>query len=328
MIRIDLITGFLGSGKTTFIHRYVSHLIEQGYKTAVLENDYGAVNIDMLLLNDLEQKGCELEMIAGSCDYDCHVRRFRTKLISMAMRGFDWVVVEPSGIFDADEFFDLLHEEPIDRWYEAGSVIGIVDAGLPEELSRESEYFLVSQLANAGALVISRTQEYPPERVEATIRHINRAFREFRCARTISPDEVLTKDWTALENGDYEKLMDAGIVPADHIKLQVQDENGFMSLYFLNIPIPAADLRETARELLHDAGRYGRVIRIKGFHLEDGKWYELNAAHNELTLRECAAGQEVLLVIGEGLRQDAVAERVIPPEMKDSVWHNGQVYKG
>ena len=48
----------------------------------------------------------------------------------MAMCGYDRVIVEPSGIYDVDEFFDGLREEPLDRWYEIGSVITIVDAGL------------------------------------------------------------------------------------------------------------------------------------------------------------------------------------------------------
>ena len=52
----------------------------------------------------------------------------RTKLISMAMRGFERVIVEPSGIFDVDEFFDVLRDEPLDRWYQLGNVIAIVDA--------------------------------------------------------------------------------------------------------------------------------------------------------------------------------------------------------
>lgn len=46
-----------------------------------MENDYGAVNVDMMLLKDLEGEKCELEMIAGGCDADCHRRRFRTKLL-------------------------------------------------------------------------------------------------------------------------------------------------------------------------------------------------------------------------------------------------------
>ena len=102
MVKIDLITGFLGSGKTTFIKKYAKYLIDQGENIGILENDYGAVNVDMMLLKDLEGENCELEMIAGGCDADCHKRRFRTKLIAMGMCGYDRVIVEPSGIYDVD----------------------------------------------------------------------------------------------------------------------------------------------------------------------------------------------------------------------------------
>ena len=63
MIKIDLITGFLGAGKTTFIKKYASYLMKQGRKIGILENDFGAVNVDMLLLQDLEGDNCSLEMI-------------------------------------------------------------------------------------------------------------------------------------------------------------------------------------------------------------------------------------------------------------------------
>ena len=42
MITIDLITGFLGAGKTTFIRKYATHLMEQGLNIGILENDHGA----------------------------------------------------------------------------------------------------------------------------------------------------------------------------------------------------------------------------------------------------------------------------------------------
>ena len=47
MVKIDLITGFLGSGKTTFIKKYAKYLIDQGLNIGILENDFGAVNVDM-----------------------------------------------------------------------------------------------------------------------------------------------------------------------------------------------------------------------------------------------------------------------------------------
>ena len=45
MVKIDLITGFLGSGKTTFIKKYAKYLIDSGKNIGILENDYGAVNV-------------------------------------------------------------------------------------------------------------------------------------------------------------------------------------------------------------------------------------------------------------------------------------------
>ena len=46
MVKIDLITGFLGSGKTTFIKKYAKYLIDQGLNIGILENDFGAVNAE------------------------------------------------------------------------------------------------------------------------------------------------------------------------------------------------------------------------------------------------------------------------------------------
>ncbi|MCI6795160.1 MAG: GTPase (G3E family), partial [Lachnospiraceae bacterium] len=54
MIKTDLITGFLGSGKTTFIRGYASYLLRQNQRIAILENDYGAINVDMMMLKDLQ----------------------------------------------------------------------------------------------------------------------------------------------------------------------------------------------------------------------------------------------------------------------------------
>jgi len=177
MVKIDLITGFLGSGKTTFIKKYAKYLIDNGVNIGILENDYGAVNVDMMLLKDLEGENCELEMIAGGCDAECHRRRFRTKLIAMGMCGYDRVIVEPSGIYDVDEFFDVLRDDPIDRWYEIGNVITVVDAKLEPELSDQADYLLASEAANAGCIVLSRSQEAEDEEIENTVAHLNHAVQ-------------------------------------------------------------------------------------------------------------------------------------------------------
>ena len=66
MVKADLITGFLGSGKTTFIRNYVQALLETGERICILENDYGAVNVDMMLLEELAGENCELEMVSAT----------------------------------------------------------------------------------------------------------------------------------------------------------------------------------------------------------------------------------------------------------------------
>ena len=167
MVQVNLITGFLGAGKTTFLRRYVRYLVQQGHKVCILENDFGAVNVDAMLVQEVLGPGCDVETISGGCDCDTHQRRMRTKLIAMAMRGFDRVVVEPSGIFDVDEFFDILRDDPLDRWYQLGSVIAIVDALLPETLSPQAEYLLASETMNAGRVLLSRAQLAAPAQCAA-----------------------------------------------------------------------------------------------------------------------------------------------------------------
>ena len=163
MTKVDLITGFLGSGKTTFIKEYVRYLLDKGEKVGIIENDYGAINVDMLLLDSEFGDECRMEMVVAA-DPDCHRRRFKTKLIAMGMESekLDRVIVEPSGIYDVDEFFDILYEEPLDRFYEIGNVIAIVDSGLSDDLSKESDYLLVSQIAEAGMVVFSKVTSEAP----------------------------------------------------------------------------------------------------------------------------------------------------------------------
>lgn len=306
MIKIDLITGFLGAGKTTFIKKYAKYIVDRGGRVAILENDFGAVNVDMLLLQDMLGEGCDMEMIAGGCDKDTHKRRLKTKLISMGMRGFQRVLIEPSGIFDVDEFFDVLHEEPLDSWYEIGNVIAIVDAKLSHGLSEEAEYLLASQVANAGRIVLSRRQEATEREVSETIIHIDRVMKKFKCKRRFGWHEITDKDWESLTDQDFEKILSCGYASESLVKLWFDQNKVFQTLYFMNIHLSEAKLRTIAEQLLQDAS-CGNIFRIKGFMpLEDGRWISLNATHESMAVEMVESGQEILIVIGEGLREDII----------------------
>jgi G3E family GTPase len=304
MIPVDLITGFLGSGKTTFLKRYARYLTAQGQKIGILENDYGAVNVDMLLLQELEREGCGLDMVAGACDADCHKRRFKTKLIAMGMSSYDRVLIEPSGVFDVDEFFDVLYEEPLDRWYEIGSVIAVVDANLEDGLSESADYLLASQLANAGTVVLSKTQLATEAEKEATVRHMEQALLQVQCQKDLR-GRLLEKDWDALTDSDFARVMRSGYDSQSFVKRGTTDDSGFRSLYFMNRSYTAEQLRQMAQAAFADA-RCGRVFRVKGFVREGDAWLELNATRQSTEIRPIAAGQDIVIVIGEQLNEEAV----------------------
>lgn len=305
MIKIDLITGFLGSGKTTFIRKYAQYLMNQGMNIGILENDYGAVNVDMMLLQDLMGDNCELEMVAGGCDKDCHRRRFKTKLIAMGMCGYDRALVEPSGIFDVDEFFDALREEPLDQWYEIGNVIAIVDAKLEKELSDEADFILASEVADAGCILLSHADETTAEEMDATVAHINEALEKIHCKRRLEK-EILRKSTPQLTSEDLHRIMSSGYVMENYEKMDLEEHSGFESQYFMNVPMTAEKMQKVAKEILEDSS-CGAVFRIKGFiKAEDNSWIQLNATHNGVRMEPIQEGQEVIIVIGEHLQRDRI----------------------
>ena len=63
MIKLDLVTGFLGAGKTTFIIEYVKQLSGRGKRVAVVVNDHGAINVDRMLLEEAVGGLCHIEMV-------------------------------------------------------------------------------------------------------------------------------------------------------------------------------------------------------------------------------------------------------------------------
>ncbi|WP_373215060.1 GTP-binding protein [Ruminococcus sp. 5_1_39BFAA] len=306
MIKVDLITGFLGAGKTTFLKKYAKYLMDRGNRICILENDYGAVNVDVMLLQDLEGEQCELEMVSGGCDRDCHKRRFKTKLISMGMSGYDRVLIEPSGIFDVDEFFDVLYEEPLDRWYEIGNVIAVVDAKLDEKLSEESDYLLASEAANAGLVIFSKSQDATEEDQERTLNHLNRAMEQVRCKRRFQ-DNVLRKPWDSLTDEDWKGISSCGYVLESYEKSVFENDEGYTSLYFMNVHMTVQELRSSVKSLMA-ASDCGNIVRIKGFMIsEDGTWIELNATHQSTAIQHVEKGQEIIIVIGEGLIRDKIS---------------------
>jgi G3E family GTPase len=259
-------------------------------------------------------------MVAGGCDYDCHRRRFKTKLITMAMLGYDRVIIEPSGIFDVDEFFDLMHEDPLDTRYEIGNVIAILKAEGERDASLETDYLLASQASQAGTVVLSHVQEADPSSMQGTVDHLNRALAAIRCGRRFTLGEnVLATDWEHLSQEDFEAIEERGYVENSFEKRFSMDENGFTSLFYMDVDLTEGELKERIRKLFADP-LAGVVRRVKGFlPRTDGSWAEFNATPEGTQVQDLKEGQRVIIVIGEHLRTEAI-DPYFPSQYSTSHW--------
>ena len=315
MTKIDLITGILGSGKTTFLMKYAKHLIDKGMKIAILENDFGAVNVDMMLLQELKCDNCQLEMVAGGGDPCCHKRRFKTQLISLGMQNFDRVIVEPSGIFDMDEFFDTLHESPLDRWFEIGSIITIIDAETDEKLPEQMEYLFGSEAACCGKLVLSKRSSFPDESdehiSERLITHLNNSLEDIKCDRRFSPRDIFNPQNDVFSDDDFSMLMSAGYRGSSYIKKFSGDDIISGVHYFMHIAVDKEMLPKLIDDIFND-DNCGNIMRIKGSvpDYPDG-WIKINATREKTELSHVREGQSVIITIGEHLRREQIDSHIL-----------------
>ncbi|MCR5203164.1 MAG: GTPase (G3E family) [Lachnospiraceae bacterium] len=336
MTKVDLVTGFLGSGKTTFIKKYVKYLTEKGEKVGVIENDFGAISVDLMLLdNDFPQE-VPVEMIVAA-DMDCYRRRFKTKLISFGMQKLDRVIVEPSGIFDTDDYFDIIYDEPLERWYEKGSVITVVDSDMASDLSAESEYIFLTQIANAGSIVFSKINEKSNQEsnqesnqdsvnnevttvdsVEKTKALMNSILEKYNCKRRINDDIIIQKSWDNLTKEDYEKIASSGYISESFVKKNIYEHNFYKTLFFYNVSLEEKDILNLIKGFFNEK-ELGKIYRIKGFLPKENSFTQINATRENIEISETNNGQEVLVIIGEDLNEEKIVELIKKYSLREDI---------
>ena len=301
MTKVDLITGFLGAGKTTFIHLLLRRL--RGQKVLVIENEFGSIGVDAKFLRD---DGCPIEDLSGMC-MCCRGRgKFIAMLADAAAQGYDRVIVEPSGIYDVDEFFGVMNEPAVKAGCAIGNVLAIVDADAPRDVSMETGYLMVTQLLAAGAVILSKAQLADPEAPGRTVAWLNDLIRAYGGARVLA-GEVCAKDWSDLTEADFDRFMACGHRRDSHSHLAMDHGEIYDSCILAGICRDEADLREKLAALMNDS-RFGEILRAKG-HLRDGerRWYQVNCTRRELSVEPAPnVRRGVLVVIGQHLDSEAL----------------------
>ena len=216
MVKIDLITGFLGAGKTTFIKRYAEYLLRQGLRIGILVYDHGAVNVDVPMLQDLRSDACELESIIGDCDADSHRRRFRTKLISMGMNGYDRILIEPSGVGKLSDVTRAVEDVASDCDMKVNSLTTVADAKKIKMYMKNFGEFYNNQVESAGTIVLSRTQELTPEKLDEAIAMIRSKNEKAT---------VITTPWDQITGAQILEAMEGSVSLVEELRREIFAED-------------------------------------------------------------------------------------------------------
>ena len=302
MVKVDLITGFLGTGKTTFIHKYIAYLHGLGKTVHVIENEFGSVSVDTLML---QQDACSISDLSGACMCCTGKAKFMEMLVQADEDGVDRVVIEPSGIYDVDEFFDVMFSESVKGHCEIGSIITIVDAKTDSRLSEESMYLMFSQLLAAGSVIMSKSQLFDKAEADDTITKLNGLMEHFGSSIRFG-DDINRKDWDDYTDADFEAMMNSGYRIEEHVKEKSQHEIIYGTIELADYCEDREDLEKRLHRLFEDPV-YGDVIRVKG-HIQDlgGQWYEINCSPDSLVIKPREIRKGLFVIIGQELNSDAL----------------------
>lgn len=300
MIKVDLITGFLGAGKTTFIRGYVGYLRRQGEKIHIIENEFGKVSVDSTLLRNIEDDECHISDLAGMCMCCIGKAAFIDMLVESSRSDIDRIIVEPSGIYDVDEFFDVMTDPRVSCCCEIGSIITIVDPFSRTVLTSEAEYLMFSQLVASGSVVLSKTQLIGDD-VSSTIEWINKILADKGAENGLAA-ELCTKHFDDLTDSDYEDFMDAGYYRMVHDRESFEHSGVFQSEE-LELTVRGKTELEKLVHMFFSHSEYGKVFRVKGYvrTKEDGL-YEVNCTGDYCFLAPAECEDSILVIIGQHLR--------------------------
>ena len=198
MTKIDIISGFLGAGKTTFIKKMIEEAFV-GEKLVLIENEFGEVGIDGGFLKD---SGIEITEMNSGCICCTLVGDF-SKALQKVLADYtpDRVIIEPSGVGKLSDVVKAIEGVKDEADIEIDGRITVVDGKKAKIYLKNFGEFFNNQVEHASTIVISRTQMMTDEKVEECVHML----REKNAEATIisTPWEELGKDAVlhALQHG-------------------------------------------------------------------------------------------------------------------------------
>ncbi len=163
MTKIDIISGFLGAGKTTFIKKMLEDVF-QGEKIVLIENEFGEIGIDGGFLKD---SGIEISELNSGCICCSLVGDFGKNLREVMERFHpDRILIEPSGVGKLSDVMKSVQEVEAENEVKLNGRITVVNTPKATKQMKAFGEFFNNQIEYATVVVLSRTQNVKPEQTE------------------------------------------------------------------------------------------------------------------------------------------------------------------
>lgn len=322
MTKIDIISGFLGAGKTTLIKKLLSEAFK-GEQVVLIENEFGEIGIDG---GFLKESGIEIREMNSGCICCSLVGDFGKSLREVVDTYHpDRILIEPSGVGKLSDVIKAVQDVQGDIDAVLNSFSTVVDVTKCRIYRKNFGEFFSNQIEYAGAVILSRTDKAKPEKVEesvALLRELNSKAPFITTPIAQLPGEKILE---TMESGKTleEELLDEIICPEcghhhehgeccghDHGHHHHHDHEGHHHADEVFTSWGRETIHTYTKEQISDILRtleedhsYGNVLRAKGMVAgADGEWiyfdmvpgeHEVRTGAPEYTGRICVIGAEL-----------------------------------
>ena len=209
MLKIDIVSGFLGAGKTTFIERLLKTKLKDE-KVVLIENEYGEVSVDTDILKDTK---IEIRELSQGCICCSLVGDFSKSLKTIIdTYNPDRILIEPSGVGKLSDIIKAVAETGLQE--NVNSLVCLVDAKKAKMYERNFGEFFVDQIESAHTVILSRT-DIAKEEVIATAVEIVRKHNDKAVVVTTPINSLSDEDLIKAYEGVHEDLFEG--IDLDHL---------------------------------------------------------------------------------------------------------------
>lgn len=330
MTKIDIISGFLGAGKTTLIKKLLSDAYK-GEQVVLIENEFGEIGIDG---GFLKEAGIEIREMNSGCICCSLVGDFGKSLHEVVDTYHpDRILIEPSGVGKLSDVIKAVQDVQGEIDAELNSFTTVVDVTKCKIYRKNFGEFFSNQIEYAGAVILSRTDKAKPEKIQesvALLRELNEKAPIITTPIEQLPGEKILETMESSKSLEEELLAEVAEEAHEHEHHHHDgecscgcghhhhhDHEGhhhadevFTSWGKETIHTYTKDEVSAILKTLEEDGSYGNVLRAKGMVAgADGEWIYFDMVPEEHEVRTGApeyTGR--ICVIGAELNEDKLAE--------------------